>query len=58
VVNDNGCVSVSNGAPVLPGTETSREGKGGQPDFPAKAGEEFEFIKRLIAKKQTVSTFN
>jgi C-terminal processing protease CtpA/Prc len=50
-VNDFLYVSVSTAAPVLPGTETSWEGKGVEPDFVTAAGREIEIIKEKISRK-------
>lgn len=50
-INDYIYVSVSTGAPVLPGTEISWEGKGVQPDFLTEPGQEIEFIKEKTGKK-------
>ncbi len=51
-VNEHVYVSVSTGAPVLPGTtEESWEGKGVQPDLLIAPGEEIEFIIRTVTKK-------
>lgn len=47
-VNDHLFVSVSTGAPTLPGTEISWEQKGVQPDHVVEAGEEIAFITDLI----------
>lgn len=51
VVNEHIFVSVSTGAPVLPGTEESWEGKGVQPDFPIASGQEIEFVRRTVLIK-------
>jgi hypothetical protein len=48
VVNDDLFVSISTGAPTLPGTETTWEGNGIRPDQVVKEGEETEVIKKLI----------
>lgn len=50
-VNDFIYVSVSTAAPVLPGTETSWEGRGVQPDFVTAEGKEIEFIKEKQSQK-------
>lgn len=50
-VNEHIFVSVSTGAPVLPGTEESWEGKGVQPDFSVAPGQEIEFVRRTVTKK-------
>jgi hypothetical protein len=42
VVNDDVFVSISTGAPTLPGTETSWEGKGIQPDYRVAGGDEID----------------
>lgn len=55
-VNEQIYVSVSTGAPVIPGTEISWEAKGITPDFAAAPGEEIEFIRRKIG--ETVKTAN
>ena len=48
VVNDEVYVSVSTGAPTLPGTETSWERKGVQPDHAVAEGNEIEYVLRKI----------
>ena len=47
-VNKHLYVSVSTGAPTLPGTEISWEQKGVQPEHVVEAGQELRFIKNLI----------
>lgn len=47
-VNEFIYLSVSTAAPVLPGTETSWEGVGVQPDLIAAPGEEIRIIERTI----------
>ena len=49
-VNEHLFVSVSTGAPTLPGTEVSWERKGVQPDHVVKAGEEIGYITDLIER--------
>ncbi len=49
-VNEHLYISVSTGAPTLPGTEISWEQKGIQPDHVVEAGQEIAFIRDLIAK--------
>ena len=51
VVNDSLYVSVSTGAPTLPGTERSWEGRGIQPDYSVAEGEEIKFVLRKISEK-------
>ena len=48
VVNDDVYVSVSTGAPTLPGTDTSWERKGIQPDHTVAEGNEIEYVLRKI----------
>jgi hypothetical protein len=50
-VNEFVYVSVSTGAPVLPGTEISWEGKGVQPDFSTEPEREIEYIRQRLVKK-------
>jgi hypothetical protein len=50
VVNSEVYVSVSTGAPTLPGTETSWETKGVQPDHTAAEGNEIEDVLRMIGQ--------
>lgn len=50
-VNDSIYVSVSTAAPVLPGTETSWEGKGVQPDFLTVEGKEIEIVKENLSNQ-------
>lgn len=47
-VNKHIYLSVSTGAPTLPGTEKSWEGKGVQPDYVVDEGKELELIKKLL----------
>lgn len=47
-VNDHLYISVSTGAPTLPGTEISWEQKGVAPDHVVDAGQEIRFITNLI----------
>jgi hypothetical protein len=47
-VNEHLFVSVSTGAPTLPGTEISWEQKGVQPEHVVEAGQEISFITNLI----------
>lgn len=47
-VNEYLYISVSTGAPTLPGTEISWEQKGVQPDHIVEAGQEIRFIRELI----------
>ena len=47
-VNEHVYVSVSTGAPTLPGTEISWEQKGVQPEHVVEAGQEIPFITNLI----------
>lgn len=47
-VNDHLFVSVSTGAPTIPGTEISWEQKGVQPEHVVEAGQEIPFIKNLV----------
>lgn len=47
-VNEHLYVSVSTGAPTLPGTEISWEQKGVQPEHVVEAGQEIRFITNLI----------
>jgi len=49
-VNEHLYISVSTGAPTLPGTEISWEQKGVQPDHVVEAGQEIVFIRDLIDK--------
>lgn len=51
-VNEFLYLSVSTAAPVLPGTETSWEGKGVQPDFVTALGDEIEFIKQVAGRRK------
>jgi C-terminal processing protease CtpA/Prc len=55
-VNNEYYVSVSVAAPALPGTDSSWEQKGVQPDHVTKPGEEIKVIKELIAADKTVTT--
>ena len=48
VVNDEIYVSVSTGAPTLPGTDTSWERRGVQPDHTVAEGDEIEFVMRKV----------
>ena len=48
VVNDEIYVSVSTGAPTLPGTDTSWERRGVQPDHTVAVDHEIEFLLRKI----------
>jgi Periplasmic protease len=48
-VNKEYYVSVSVAAPALPGTDSSWEQKGVQPDHVTKPGEEIKVIRELIA---------
>jgi hypothetical protein len=50
-VNEHIFISVSTGAPTLPGTEISWEQKGVQPDAKVSPGEEIAYIKSLLEKK-------
>lgn len=50
VVNSEVYVSVSTGAPTLPGSETSWERKGVQPDHPVAEGNEIANVLRLIGQ--------
>lgn len=50
VVNSEVYVSVSTGAPTLPGTETSWERKGVQPDHTVAEGNEIADVLRLIGQ--------
>ncbi len=52
VVNEHIFVSVSTGAPTLPGTEESWEQKGVQPDHLVAPGEEIEFIRRVAINER------
>jgi len=47
-VNEHLYVSVSTGAPTLPGTEITWEQKGIQPEHMVEAGQEILFITTLI----------
>lgn len=47
-VNEHLYVSVSTGAPTLPGTEISWEQKGVQPEHVVEAGQEIRFITNLV----------
>ncbi len=49
-VNEHLYISVSTGAPTIPGTEISWEQKGIQPDHVVEAGQEIVFIRDLIGK--------
>lgn len=49
-VNDEVYVSVSTGAPTLPGTNKSWQGVGVKPDHVTVPGEELEFIVRKLAE--------
>ncbi|HMF71981.1 MAG TPA: S41 family peptidase [Flavitalea sp.] len=49
-VNEHLYISVSTGAPTLPGTEISWEQKGVQPDHVVEAGQEIVLIRDLIDK--------
>lgn len=49
-VNDEVYVSVSTGAPALPGTNKSWEGVGVQPDYVTEPGRELEFIVRKLGE--------
>ena len=49
-VNEHIFISVSTGAPTLPGKEESWEGKGVQPDYLIEEGKEIEFIKKTVKK--------
>ena len=51
VVNDEIYVSVSTGAPTLPGTDTSWERRGVQPDYTVAVGDEIEFVMRKVGGK-------
>jgi hypothetical protein len=51
-VNDHLYVSVSTGAPTLPGTEISWEQKGVQPEHVVEAGHEIRHIANLVEGKQ------
>ena len=48
-VNEHLFVSVSTGAPTIPGTDTSWEQKGVQPEHVVEAGQEILFITNFIA---------
>lgn len=50
-VNDNIFISISTGAPTLPGTEITWERKGIQPDHLVEAGKEITIIQKLLAEK-------
>ncbi len=50
-VNEHIFISVSTGAPTLPGTEESWQGKGVQPDHVVPVGQEIAFIKNLLGEK-------
>ena len=50
-VNKHLYVSVSTGAPTLPGTEISWEQKGVQPEHVVEAGQEIRFITNLIERE-------
>lgn len=52
VVNDEVFVSVSTSAPVLPGTNTSWERKGVQPDYVVAVGDELEYAVRKINERK------
>lgn len=50
VVNDEVFVSVSTGAPTLPGTDRSWEGRGVQPDQTVAEGDEIEYVRRKVGR--------
>lgn len=52
-VNEHLYISVSTGAPALPGTEENWEGKGVQPDYLVQE-KEIEYIKNLLKKDPEV----
>lgn len=54
-VNNEYSVSVSIAAPSLPGTDSSWEQKGIQPDHVTKPGEEIKVIRELIAADKAVT---
>jgi hypothetical protein len=49
-VNEHIFISVSTGAPTLPGKEENWEGKGVQPDYVVEEGKEIEQVKTLLAR--------
>jgi C-terminal processing protease CtpA/Prc len=48
-------LSVSTGAPTIPGTDISWEQKGIQPEHVVEAGEEVDYIKKLVGRLEEVS---
>lgn len=50
-VNDNIFISISTGAPTLPGTEITWERKGIEPDHLVETGKEIVIIQKLLAGK-------
>ena len=50
-VNDNIFISISTGAPTLPGTEITWERKGISPDHLVEAGKEIIMVQKLLAEK-------
>jgi C-terminal processing protease CtpA/Prc len=51
-VNEYIFISVSTGAPTLPGTEENWEGKGVQPDYRVAEGNEIDAIKKIVADNE------
>jgi len=50
-INEQIYLSVSTGAPTLPGTDNTWEIKGVQPDFVVEAGQELEFIRKQVLQQ-------
>lgn len=57
VVNEQIYVSVSTGAPTLPGTDTSWERRGVQPDHIVAEGDEIEFVMRKVGEINAKSLY-